>query len=320
MCKEALPWFLAATKKEFINFKHYITTMTPRSHKAGFVSIIGKPNVGKSTLMNTLLGEKLAITTHKAQTTRHRIAGILNGDNFQIIYADTPGIINPNYALQQFMMRTVRGAMSDADVLLWVVDIRDQDVPDDLTQQFARQDAPVLLLLNKSDLLDEEALKKALKYWATYTLAKVILPISALQAYNTECALQHVVECLPEHPPYYPQDTFTDKPERFFAAEIIREKILRNYQQEIPYSVEVVIDTFKREKDVLKISAIIHTERKSQKGILIGDKGHALKQVGIAARHDLEAFFGKKVYLRQHVKIVPNWRTKPGLLHQFGYV
>ena len=293
--------------------------MSSVSHKAGFVSIIGKPNVGKSTLMNALLGEKLSIITAKEQTTRHRIAGIFSGENFQIIYTDTPGIITPNYALQQCMMRAVRHALTDTDVLLWVVDVRDQDLPTDFSAKLLQQTSPVILLLNKVDLINKEILEKVLQYWSAHTSVNTIIPISALQSYNTVLVLTHILACLPEHPPYYPKDMLTDKPERFFAAEIIREKILCNYHQEIPYSVEVVIDTFKEEEKLVKISAIINTERQSQKGILIGKKGDALKKVGIAARHDLEQFLGKKVFLEQHVKVVPGWRTKLQYLHRFGY-
>ena len=291
--------------------------MLPSSHKAGFVNIIGKPNVGKSTLMNVLLGEKLSIITAKAQTTRHRIAGILSGDHFQIIYADTPGIITPNYALQQSMMRTVRRSLIDADVLLWVVDVCDQDLPTYFN--LPQQNTPVFLVLNKVDLIDKVALEKVLQYWSSHVTVKAIIPVSASQAYNTEQVFMHILTCLPEHPPYYPKDMLTDKPERFFVAEIIREKILRNYHQEIPYSVEVVIDAFKEEGNLIKISAIINAERQSQKSILIGNKGYALKKVGIEARQDLEEFLGKKVFLEQYVKVVPGWRSKTQLLHRFGY-
>jgi GTPase len=295
-----------------------MTSLSP-SHKAGFVNIIGKPNVGKSTLMNVLLGERLSIITAKAQTTRHRIAGILSGDNFQIVYADTPGIITPNYALQQSMMRAVCSTLVDTDVLLWVVDVCDQDLPTHFIERLLRQTTPAFLILNKIDLISEVALEKMLQYWASHVSVRAIIPISASMAYNTELVFMHILNCLPEHPPYYPKEMLTDRPERFFVAEIIREKILCNYHQEIPYSVEVVIDSFKEEKHIIKISAIIHTERKSQKGILIGTKGQALKKVGMEARQDLEEFLGKKVFLEQHIKVLPGWRKKSQLLHQFGY-
>jgi GTP-binding protein Era len=294
--------------------------MTASSHKAGFVNIIGKPNVGKSTLMNALMGEKLSIITAKAQTTRHRIAGILSGDDFQIIYADTPGVITPNYALQQSMMRAVHSALVDTDVLLWVVDVCDQDLPTEFIEKLLQRTTPVFLILNKVDLIGKVALEKVIQYWSSHVSVNAIIPVSALKTHNTALVFTHILTCLPEHPPYYPKDMLTDKPERFFVAEIIREKILRNYHQEIPYSVEVVIDSFKEEKNIIKISAIINAERQSQKGILIGNKGQALKKVGIEARHDLEAFLGKKVFLAQYVKVMPGWRTKSQLLHQFGYL
>jgi GTPase len=293
--------------------------MTALSHKAGFVNIIGKPNVGKSTLMNVLLGEKLSIITAKAQTTRHRVAGILSGDDFQIIYADTPGIIIPNYALQQSMMRAVRSALVDTDVLLWVVDVRDQDLPTYFIERLLQQTTPAFLILNKIDLISKVELEKTLQYWSAHISVNAMIPVSASTAYNTELVFMHILSCLPEHPPYYPKDMLTDRPERFFVAEIIREKILRNYHQEIPYSVEVIIDSFEEKKNIVKISAIINAERHSQKGILIGNKGQALKKVGIEARHDLEEFLGRKVFLEQHVKVLPGWRTKYQLLHQFGY-
>ncbi len=288
-------------------------------HKAGFVNIIGKPNVGKSTLMNALVGEKLSIITAKAQTTRHRIAGILSGDNFQIVYSDTPGILTPNYALQESMMRAVRSALVDADVLLWVVDIRDQEFQPGLKAKLQQQTAPVLLLVNKADLVNKENLENALQYWSSSVEVKAIIPISALQHYNIALVFDQILACLPIHPPYYPQDMLTDRPERFFTAEIIREKILKNYYQEIPYSVEVVVEALKEETELVRISAIINVEKQSQKGILIGDKGSALKKVGTESRQDLERFFGKKVFLEQYVKVVPNWRTKAQLLHKFGY-
>jgi GTPase len=293
--------------------------MTSLPHKAGFVNIIGKPNVGKSTLMNALLGKKLSIITAKAQTTRHRIAGILSGDDFQVIYADTPGMIVPNYELQRSMMRVVRSSLVDADALLWVVDVHDQDLPTDFSAKLLQKTIPVFLLINKVDSIDGATLEQVLQYWSTHVSVNAIIPISALHAYNTALVLKHILACLPEHPPYYPKDMLTDKPERFFAAEIIREKILCNYHQEIPYSVEVVIDAFKEEGKLIKISAIINAERQSQKNILIGKQGHALKKVGTEARHDLESFFGKKVFLEQYVKIVPDWRTKLQLLRRFGY-
>lgn len=294
--------------------------MMTSSHKAGFVNIIGKPNVGKSTLMNALLGEKLSITTAKAQTTQHLITGISNGSNFQIIYTDTPGVMTPKYALQQSMMQVVRRSLGDADVLLWVVDIYDdQEVPVDFRTKLLHQTVPIFLLINKVDLIEQTALTQLMNYWADHIAVTAIIPVSALQAYNLPLVLKHVLACLPQHPPYYPADMLTDKSERFFAAEIIREKILNNYHQEIPYSVSITIETFKEEAHLIKMRAVINTERKSQKSILIGNSGRALKKVGIEARHDLERFFRKKVFLEQHVKVVPDWRTKSHFLRQFGY-
>ena len=293
--------------------------MNISAHKAGFVNIIGKPNAGKSTLMNALVGERLSIITAKAQTTRHRITGILSGDDFQIIYADTPGVITPHYPLQQSMMRAVHSALLDADVLLWVVDVQDQELPTDLHKKLEQQTVPIFLLINKVDLVSKAALDKVLQHWSSHVSVEEIIPIAALQAYNTALVFERILACLPEHPPYYPKDSLTDKPERFFAAEIIREKILQHYHQEIPYSVEVVIEAFKEEANLVRISAIINVERQSQKSILIGSKGRALKKVGTEARQDLEQFLGKKVFLEQHVKVVPDWRTKAQLLRQFGY-
>ena len=294
--------------------------MASLPHRAGFVNIVGKPNAGKSTLMNALLGEKLSIITAKAQTTRHRITGILSGDEFQIIYTDTPGIITPNYALQQSMMRAVRGALEDADVLIWVVDVHDQELPTDFSTKLLQRATPVLLLINKVDLIGKVALEKVLQHWSDHVSVNAIIPVSALQAYNITLVFKYILSYLPEHPPYYPKDMLTDKPERFFAAEIIREKILRHYHQEIPYSVEVVIDTFQEDSNLIKISATINTERQSQKSILIGNKGCALKKVGTEARRDLEEFLRKKVFLEQHVKVVTSWRTNSQYLYQFGYV
>lgn len=293
--------------------------MASASHKAGFVNIIGKPNVGKSTLMNTLVGEKLSITTEKAQTTRHSIVGICDGNDFQIIYIDTPGIMIPHYALQRSMMRSVHSALAATDVLLWLVDIRDQELPTCIKEILSQQNVPKFLILNKVDLVDPARRAKAVQYWSNQVSVNAVMPVSALHNFNIPPLLTCILPFLPTHPPYYPKHTLTDRPARFFVADIIREKILRNYHQEIPYSVEVVIDTFKQVGDIVKIRAVINTERKSQKNILIGRRGYALKKVGIEARHDLELFLGKKVFLEQHVEVVPDWRTRSRLLHRFGY-
>lgn len=293
--------------------------MEQQPHKAGFVSIIGRPNVGKSTLMNVLVGERLSITTPKAQTTRHRICGILNGDNFQVVYADTPGMLTPAYALQQSMMRTVHDSLVDADVLLWVVDVHTQDSQAELQAKIRPNAIPTLLLINKVDLVDTTQLASIVHYWTAQVKVNAIIPIAALQSLNTAQVLKHILAYLPEHPPYYPKDMLTDRPERFFAAEIVREQLLRNYRQEIPYSAEVVIESFQEESNLVKISATIYVERTSQKAILIGHQGKALKKLGIAARQALEQFLGKPVFLAQHVKVLAGWRTKEQWLQRFGY-
>ena len=293
--------------------------MADTPHQAGFVNIIGKPNVGKSTLMNALVGDKLSIITAKAQTTRHRILGILNGANFQVVYSDTPGLLTPQYALQQSMMRAVRSVLVDADVLLWVVDVRDQAFPEDFCKKLQQHTAPVLMLVNKVDLVSKETLDQTLRYWAESVDVAEIIPVAALQSHNVPYVLERILAHLPMHPPYYPKDMLSDKPERFFVAEIVREKILQHYHQEIPYSVEIVVDSFKEEASLIRLSVIIHVEKHSQKGIIIGKRGESLKKVGIAARQDLERFFRKKIFLEQYVKVVPGWRKQVQQLQRFGY-
>jgi GTPase len=295
------------------------------NHKAGFVSIVGKPNVGKSTLMNILVGEKLSIITSKAQTTRHRIMGIVNGESegaeFQLIYSDTPGIIVPKYELHRSMMSFVMGSLEDADVILFVTDIFEQYDEDDVLEKLQRiREANVLILINKTDLATNEQVNEKIIYWKEkFPLAEVILPISALKQQGTDKLLELIVKSLPIHPPYFPKDELTDKPERFFAAEIIREKIFLNYKKEIPYSSEVVVIQFKETNDIIKISAEIYVERVSQRAILIGHKGESLKKVGIAAREEMEKFFAKKVFLETFVKVEPDWRSKERKLREFGY-
>jgi GTP-binding protein Era len=289
-------------------------------HQAGFVTIVGKPNVGKSTLMNRLVGERLSIITPKAQTTRHNICGIVSDTDFQIIFTDTPGILKPAYELQESMMHMLQYALVDTDVLLWLVDIREKEIPPVVERVLAQGRIPVLLLINKVDLIaGQEALEDLVEYWKQKVNAAQIIPIAALQGFQIDQILKHILSYLPEHPPYYPKDMLTDKSERFFAAEIIREQILYKYQQEIPYAVEVVIEEFKEEATLTRISATIYVERKSQKGILIGKQGESLKQVGIAARQALEQFLGKQVFLQQHVKVLPGWRNQNKLLQRFGY-
>ncbi len=292
-----------------------------KPHRAGFVSIIGKPNVGKSTLMNALVGERLSIVTSKAQTTRHRILGILNGDDFQLIYSDTPGIIQPKYELHNAMMSFVYSSLEDADVVLFVTDIYEKHDEEPVVERLRKMtDTPIILLVNKIDQANQEEVEAKLAYWKEQLPdAAEVLPISALKQFGTEGVLQLVMERLPIHPPYYPKDELTDKPERFFAAEMVREKIFKLYKKEIPYSCEVVIEEFKEEQDIIRIRGIIYVERNSQKGIVIGQGGEALKKVGTWAREEMEKFFQKKVFLEMYVKVNENWRTDPKALSRFGY-
>jgi GTPase len=293
--------------------------MTSTPHKAGFVSIIGKPNVGKSTLLNMLVGEKLSIITSKAQTTRHRIFGILSGENFQIVYSDTPGIIKPQYELHQSMMKFVNSSLEDADIVLFVADLFEKYDEEEVIQRLNRTEVPVLLILNKIDLAKGTQVQDKIAYWQEKIKAKEIIPISALQNLGINTVFEKIIQYLPEHPPYFPKDELTDKSERFFAAEIIREKIFQNYKKEVPYSCEVVINEFKEEENIIRIRAQIYVERPSQKGILIGHKGESLKKVGMEARKDMEDFFGKQVFLEQHVKVEPDWRKNKLKLNRFGY-
>jgi GTPase len=288
-------------------------------HKAGFVSIIGKPNVGKSTLMNVLVGERLSIITSKAQTTRHRIMGILNGDDFQIVYSDTPGIIQPKYELHESMMEFVRGSLEDADVVLFVTDIYEKWDEDEVIKRLEKSKAKILLLINKTDQATSDEVLEKINYWKDKVQAEEIIPISALNKKNTDKVFELILKHLPEHPAYFPKDELTDKPERFFAAEMIREKIFLTYKKEIPYSCEVVIEEFKEDETIIRMRAEIIVERRSQKGIIIGHGGEMLKKVGSQARVDLEDFFQKKVFLEIFVKVKENWRSDPKSLSRFGY-
>ncbi len=291
-----------------------------KTHKAGFVSIIGNPNVGKSTLMNALVGEKLSIITSKAQTTRHRILGIVNGDEFQVVFSDTPGVLKPAYDLQESMMNFVRLALEDADILLYMVEIGEKALKDEqLFRRIEESDTPVLLLLNKIDTSNQEELESQVAYWQEVLPRAEILPISALKNFNVSQVFHRILELLPESPAYFPKDQLTDRPERFFVNESIREKILKFYKKEIPYSVEIETEEFFEEPEIIRIRAVIMVERESQKGIIIGHKGRALKRVGIEARKDLEAFFGKQVHLETYVKVNKNWRSNPNQLKRFGY-
>ncbi|WP_045690336.1 GTPase Era [Hymenobacter sp. AT01-02] len=293
----------------------------PKPHRAGFVSIIGKPNVGKSTLMNALMGERLSIVTSKAQTTRHRILGILNGDDFQLVYSDTPGIIQPKYELHNAMMSFVYSSLEDADVVLFVTDIYEKHDEEPVVERLRKMtNTPIILLVNKIDQAEQAEVEAKLAYWKEHLPnAAEVLPISALEKFGTDQVLQLVLDRLPEHPAYYPKDELTDKPERFFAAEMIREKIFKLYKKEVPYSCEVGIEEFKEEETIIRMRATIYVERASQKGIIIGQKGEALKKVGTWAREEMERFFLKKVFLEIHVKVNENWRTDPKALNRFGY-
>lgn len=294
--------------------------MEQKGFKSGFVSIVGKPNVGKSSLMNRLVGENLSIITAKAQTTRHRIMGILNGDDYQIVYSDTPGILEPKYSLHEAMMSYVKVSLEDADVILLVVELNDK-FEEDLFSRFQKINKPVVLLINKVDLAKGSQAEDKIEYWKqSLSNIREVIPVSAKTGLNVNRILELVKAYLPEHPPFFPQDEFTDRPERFFASEILREKIFLNYEEEVPYSCEVAINSFKDEKDILRISAEIYVERDTQKGIVIGKAGSSLKKVGTDARKDMEAFFGKKVFLETHVKVADNWRKEKNRLRQFGYL
>lgn len=290
-------------------------------HKSGFVNIIGNPNVGKSTIMNALVGERLSIITSKAQTTRHRIMGIVNGDDFQIVYSDTPGILKPNYKLQESMMRFVNSALKDADVLLYVTDTVEKidEASAEVLAKIASGDIPTIVAINKIDLTTPEALEQLVAQWQERLPKAQVVPVSAKECFNIGALFDLIIKYLPEGEPFYPKDALTDKTMRFFAAEIIREKILLNYSKEIPYSVEVVIEEYKEEPAIDRISAVILVERESQKGIVIGHKGEMLKKVGTAARLELEKFLGKKVFLQMHVKVSDNWRNNDRRLKEFGY-
>ena len=289
-------------------------------HKAGFVNIVGKPNAGKSTLLNQLMGEKLAIVTQKAQTTRHRIFGIYNEDDVQIVFSDTPGVLDPKYELQEKMMGFVKESLQDADVFLFIVDISDKSEPSEfLIEKLNKIPIPVLLLINKIDKSNQKEMEAAVEHWYNLLPKAEILPISALNAYNTEYILPKLKSLLPENPPYYDKDQFTDKSERFFVNETVREKILLNYEKEIPYSVEVVTELFKEKEGIIFIDSIIYVERETQKGILIGHKGEAIKKVGTEARLDLEKFFAKKIHLNLFVKVKKDWRKNEKDLKNFGY-
>lgn len=294
--------------------------MMEKKHKSGFVNIVGNPNVGKSTLMNRLVGERISIITSKAQTTRHRIMGIVNTEDMQVVYSDTPGVLRPNYKLQESMLNFSESALDDADVLLYVTDVIETiDKNEEFLQQVQKEKCPILLLINKIDLTDQAKLEALVQEWKSILPQAEIIPISALSNFNIDYVKQRVAELMPESPPYFEKDALTDKPARFFVTEIIREKILLYYQKEIPYAVEVVVELFKEDDEMIHIKALIICERDSQKGIIIGHKGQALKKVGAMARKDIERFFEKKVFLEMFVKVEKDWRNRDNMLRAFGY-
>ena len=294
--------------------------MEQKHHKSGFVNIIGNPNVGKSTLMNRLVGERISIITAKAQTTRHRILGIVNTDDMQIVYSDTPGVLQPNYKLQQSMLGFSQSALNDADVLLYVTDTIEKNTKNEGFLQKVRQaQCPVLLLINKIDLIDQPALEKLVEQWHELLPDAEIIPLSALSAFNIEPIRKRIIELLPDSPPYFEKDALTDRPARFFVTEIIREKILLYYQKEIPYATEVIVELFDETAERIHIKSVIIVERNTQKGIIIGHQGQALKKVGTMARKDLELFFEKKIFLEMFVKVEKDWRNRDNLLKTFGY-
>ena len=289
-------------------------------YRSGFVNIVGNPNVGKSTLMNALVGERISIITSKAQTTRHRIMGIVNGEDFQIVYSDTPGVLKPNYKLQESMRQFSNSALSDADVLLYVTDAVDSaEKNSDFLEKVQQNDGKIIIVINKIDLLTEKKLEELVDFWHQKIPSAEIFPISATEKFNIEPLFKRIKEHLPESPPFFDKDALTDKPERFFVTEIIREKILMTYDKEVPYSVEVAVEEFKEEENIINISAVIFCERDSQKGIIIGKNGSALKKVGSAARKDIEGFFLKKVFLQLYVKVEKDWRNRENKLRNFGY-
>ncbi len=290
-----------------------------KKHKAGFVNIVGNPNVGKSTLMNALVGERLSIITSKAQTTRHRIMGIVNGDDFQIVYSDTPGIVNPHYKLHESMMGFVDSALQDADLFLLVTEVGESLKNQEVLQKIIKSDVPIILVINKIDTSDQATILKKIEYWQNQIPRAVIIPASATEKFNIDRIFEQILELLPENPPYFPKDELTDKTLRFFVSEIVREKILLYYQKEIPYSTEVAVEEYKEEDGIDKISVVIFTERESQKAILIGHQGQSLKKVGSEARKDIEEFTGKRCFLQLHVKVLKDWRNSEKALRRFGY-
>ena len=298
-----------------------MSNSTPKNHKSGFVNIIGNPNVGKSTLMNALVGEKLSIVTAKAQTTRHRIMGIVNGEDYQLVFSDTPGILRPSYKLQESMMNFVETAIGDADVILYVTDVVEKSTKnEEYIEKLNKVSSPVILIINKIDLSNQKDLEMLNEKWRELVPRAEIFPVSAQEKFNISPLLNRIIQLIPESPAWYDKDVFTDRNLRFFASEIIREKILLTYDKEIPYSTEVTIESFKESKELYSIEAVIYVMRDSQKGIIIGKAGSALKKVGTLARKDMESFFEKKVFLQIFVMVNPDWREDKRKLKQFGYI
>lgn len=298
------------------------TAIDPENHRAGFVNIVGNPNVGKSTLMNDLVGERISIITSKAQTTRHRIMGIVNTPEYQIVYSDTPGVLKPKYKLQESMLGFSEGALTDADILLYVTDVvEDPEKNSDFLDRVAKETIPVLLVINKIDLLKGNGeLETIIERWKKRLPNAEIFPTSAIEKFNVVNLKDRIVSLLPPSPPFFGKDALTDKPARFFVTEIIREKLLLNYDKEIPYSTEVIVEKFDEKDNAIHIMAVIYVERDSQKGIIIGKGGEKIKKIGISARHDIENFFGKKVFLELFVKVEKDWRNRENKLRQFGYL
>lgn len=293
--------------------------MTENTHRAGFVNIIGNPNVGKSTLMNHLVGEPLSIITAKAQTTRHRIKGIVNGDDYQIVYSDLPGILTPAYKMQEMMMRFVNEALKDADLILYLVECDETKYQQEIIERLNKFEIPILLVINKIDKATAEEIAAAKALWQTILPKAEIIEISAIQQLNLDILLEKIISFLPPSPPFFPKDELTDRPTRFFISEIIREKILLLYKKEIPYSVEVVVESYKEEEEMVRISAMLYVERDTQKGIIIGNKGCAIKQLGIVSRQAIEEFIQKHVFLELSVKVLKDWRNQELMMKKFGY-
>lgn len=290
-------------------------------HRSGFVNILGNPNVGKSTLMNILVGQKLSVTTPKAQTTRHRIMGILNGEGYQVVYSDTPGILNPKYKLQSAMMKSVESALDDADLIIYVTDVVETaSKNEEHLNRILASPVPKIIVINKIDLTNQSDLEKLVEKWNEVAPGVPVLPVSAIKKFNTDLLLKEIISRLPEGPPYFPEDQLTDRYDRFFVTEIIRGKIFETYQKEIPYSVEVEIESYREEPEINRIAAVIYVARDSQKGIIIGHKGSVLKRVGTGARKEMEEFLGKKVFLELYVKVAHEWRDDPRMLKKFGYL